>query len=66
MLGKEQAVPEHLIGPKELDFTIQPHDVSCTAIAVQLGKVARFGVVALWDISSDKSAENWYVKNAKL
>jgi len=27
MLGKEQAVPEHLIGPKELDFTIQPHDV---------------------------------------
>lgn len=34
MLGKEQAVPEHLIGPKELDFTIQPHDVSCTALAI--------------------------------
>jgi len=36
MLGKEQAVPEHLIGPKELDFTIQPHDVSCTALAFLL------------------------------
>jgi len=27
MLGKEQAVPGNLIGPKELDFTIRPHDV---------------------------------------
>ena len=54
MLGKEQAVPEHLIGPKELDFTIQPHDVSCTAlaiyIAVQLGKVVLgWLVVAVWE-----------------
>ncbi|CAK9024671.1 unnamed protein product [Durusdinium trenchii] len=27
MLGKEQAVPENLIGKKEMDFTIHPHDV---------------------------------------
>ena len=28
MLGKEQAVPENLTGPKELDFTIRPHDAA--------------------------------------
>ena len=31
MLGKEQAVPKELIGNKELDFTIQPHDVPWAA-----------------------------------
>ena len=30
MLGKEQAVPTELVGPAQLDFTIQPHDAAAT------------------------------------
>ena len=30
MLGKEQAVPTELIGPAQMDFTIQPHDAAVT------------------------------------
>ena len=48
MLGKEQAVPEHLIGPKELDFTIQPHDVSCCT-AGEGWVVLGWLVVAVWE-----------------